>query len=96
MTGFFNDAKTGVPEIVEDEDTMYVIVRLDITERMDEDDLWSESNVDSVRYKMFSDDLQDMLDSWGEEYEVVKMIRPINVMIRSRSRLNSLKKQMLN
>ncbi len=23
----FNDAKTGVPEIVEDEDTMYVIVR---------------------------------------------------------------------
>ena len=68
----FNDAKTGVPEIVEDEDTMYVIVRLDITERMDEDDLWSESNVDSVRYKMFSDDLQDMLDSWGEEYEVVK------------------------
>lgn len=70
---------------------MYVIVRLDITERMDEDDLWSESNVDSVRYKMFSDDLQDMLDSWGEEYEVVKMIRPINVMIRSRSRLNSLK-----
>lgn len=68
----FNDAKTGVPEIVEDEDTMYVIVRLDITERMDEDDLWSESNVDSVRYRMFSNDLQDMLDSWGEEYEVVK------------------------
>lgn len=68
----FNDAKTGVPEIVEDEDTMYVIVRLDISERMDEDDLWSESNVDSVRYRMFSNDLQDMLDSWGEEYEVVK------------------------
>lgn len=68
----FNDAETGVPAIVEDEDTMYVIVRFDITERMTEDDLWSETNVENVRYDMFSDDLQDMLDSWGNEYEVVK------------------------
>lgn len=68
----FNDAKTGVPEIVEDEDTMYVIVRLDIAERMNEDDLWSENGVSNIRYEMFSDDLQDMLDSWGDEYEVLK------------------------
>lgn len=68
----FNDAETGVPAIVEDEDTMYVIVRFDIAERMTDDDLWSESNVENVRYDMFSDDLQDMLDSWGNEYEVVK------------------------
>ncbi|MCI7803702.1 MAG: hypothetical protein MR503_01310 [Oscillospiraceae bacterium] len=68
----FNEAETGVPAIVEDEDTMYVIVRFDITERMTDDDLWSESNVENVRYDMFSDDLQDMLDSWGNEYEVVK------------------------
>ncbi len=68
----FNDAETGVPAIVEDEDTMYVIVRFDITERMTEDDLWTESNVENVRYDMFSDDLQDMLESWGNEYEVVK------------------------
>lgn len=68
----FNDAETGVPAIVEDEDTMYVIVRFDIAERMTDDDLWSESNVENVRHDMFSDDLQDMLDSWGNEYEVVK------------------------
>lgn len=68
----FNDAETGVPAIVEDEDTMYVIVRLDIAERMTDEDLWSESRVDNVRYAMFSDDFQDMLDSWGNEYEVVK------------------------
>lgn len=68
----FNDAKTGVPEIIEDEDTMYVIVRLDIAERMNVDDLWSETGVDNVRYSMFSKDLQDLLDSWGDEYEVVK------------------------
>ena len=30
----YNTAKTGVPEIVKDDDTIYVAVRLDITERM--------------------------------------------------------------
>lgn len=68
----YNDAKTGIPEIVEDEDTLYVIVRLDIIERMTEDDLWSEDGVENVRYEMYSDDLQDLLDTWGDEYEVVK------------------------
>lgn len=68
----FNDAKEGVPEIVKDEHTMYVIVRLDINKRMTDEDLWSETGVEDVRYEMFSDEFQDMLDSWGDEYEVVK------------------------
>lgn len=68
----FNDAKTGVPEIIKDEHTMYVIVRLDINERMTDEDLWDETGVEDVRYEMFSDEFQDMLDSWGDEYEVVK------------------------
>lgn len=68
----FEKAKTGVPEIVEDEDTLYVIVRFDIKERMVEDDLWNETTIDNTRYDMFSDDFQDMVDSWGSEYEVVK------------------------
>lgn len=68
----FNDAKQGVPDIVKDEHTMYVIVRLDINERMTDEDLWDEEGVEDVRYEMFSDEFQDMLDSWGDEYEVVK------------------------
>ncbi len=68
----FNDAKMGVPEIIEDDQTMYVIVRYGIEERMTEEDLWTETSVENVRYTMFSDELQDMLDSWGNEYEVVK------------------------
>ncbi|MGN1481685.1 hypothetical protein [Porcipelethomonas sp.] len=68
----YNDAKTGVPEIVEDEDTIYVAVRLDITERMTDDDLWSENSIENTRFSMFSDDLQDKLDEWVDEYEVVR------------------------
>ena len=68
----YNTAKTGVPEIVKDDDTIYVAVRLDITERMTDDDLWSSSNIESARFSMFSDDLQDKLDEWVAEYEVVK------------------------
>lgn len=68
----FNTAKTGVPEIVEDDHTIYVIVRLDINERMNDDDLWTEGSTTSVRSEMFSDDMEDMIKSWGGEYEVVK------------------------
>lgn len=68
----FNDSEIGVPEIVEDEDTVYVIVRLDITERMTDDDLWSETAVDNTRYIMFNDDMEDQITDWGKSYEVVK------------------------
>ena len=39
---------------------------------MTDDDLWSSSNIESARFSMFSDDLQDKLDEWVAEYEVVK------------------------
>lgn len=68
----YNDAKTGTPEIIEDEDTLYVAVRLDITERMTDDDLWSEQAIDSTRFDMFSDDLQNKLDEWVSAYNIDK------------------------
>lgn len=68
----YNDAKTGIPEIIEDEDTLYVAVRLDITERMTDDDLWSETSAKSTRFNMFSDDLQDKLNEWVASYSIDK------------------------
>lgn len=68
----FKDAKFGVPEIIEDEDTIYVMVKFDIKDRMTDDDLWSESTIENVRYEMFSDKLQDKIDEIGDEYEVEK------------------------
>ncbi|MGN0620485.1 MAG: hypothetical protein ACI4I9_01350 [Porcipelethomonas sp.] len=66
------DAKYGVPGIVENDDTLYVIVRLDIDERINEDDLWSENNVESVRNTMFSDEFQDLLDGWADACSIVR------------------------
>lgn len=68
----YNDAKTNIPEIIEDEDTLYVAVRLDITERMTDEDLWSETSANSTRFNMFSDDLQDKLNEWVAGYSIEK------------------------
>jgi len=68
----FNDAKTGVPEIVEDEDTIYVIVRFDIEERMTEDDLWNETVSDNVRWTMYYEEFEDVIQAIAETLEVVK------------------------
>lgn len=64
------NTKVGVPEIIEDEDTVYVAVKLDIKERMTEEDLWTESVIENVRFSLYSDALQENLDAWVEELEV--------------------------
>ncbi|MGN0613679.1 MAG: hypothetical protein ACI4JB_07225, partial [Porcipelethomonas sp.] len=61
---YSDSTKENVPEIIEDEDTIYVAVKLDITKRMTEDDLWTETKVDSVRFSKFKDQFQDKLDGW--------------------------------
>ncbi len=64
----FNEAtKYGIPEIIEDENKLYIAVKLDIEERMTEDDLWSENAVDSERFEMYSDALQEKIDEWVAE-----------------------------
>lgn len=66
------DAKNGVPEIIEDEEneTLYVAVKLDINERINEDDLWNESSVSNVRDAMFSEDFKDLIKSWIDSYTI--------------------------
>ena len=44
----FNDAKLGVPAVVEDDEACYLVLRLDIEERMTDDDLWSDTQKTSV------------------------------------------------
>ncbi len=56
--------KLNTPEIIEDEGTLYIAVKLDIEERMTEDDLWSEANMENLRFTMFSDAMQEDIDGW--------------------------------
>ncbi|MCD7959950.1 MAG: hypothetical protein LUF89_10915 [Ruminococcus sp.] len=63
---FSDDIEFGVPGIVEDEDNncIYLIVRLDIEDRMTEDDLWTEDNIDTVISNKYADTFDDLLDEW--------------------------------
>lgn len=73
----FDEAELGVPAIVEDEEAYYLILRRDITERMTEDDLWTENQVTSVVSQKYGDAFEDMLDGWTEEQTVEKNDRAI-------------------
>ena len=55
----FNDAKTDVPFIVEDDEAYYLIVRFDITKRMTDDDLWTEDQMKSVASRKYWDNFTD-------------------------------------
>ena len=62
---FDDKTKNEDPTIIEDDTAYYVTVKLDLEERMTEDDLWTEDK-DS---NMFNDTFHDKLSEWGEEYK---------------------------
>ena len=55
----FNNAKTNVPFIVEDDEAYYLIVRFDITKRMTDDDLWTEDQMKAVASRKYWDNFTD-------------------------------------
>lgn len=68
---FNSSTKNDTPEIIETEDAIYVAVKLDIKERLTDDDLWSESIIDRFRWAEYSDDFQDKLDEWVKELNLL-------------------------
>ena len=65
----FNDAKLGVPELIEEDEALYLVVRLNIEDRMTEDDLWSESNVENVRYAIYGEAFDQKVEDWAKGYQ---------------------------
>lgn len=55
-----------------DESTIYVIIKADISERMTEEDFWSEENVDNVLYDRYYQDFTDMMKDKAEAMGVIK------------------------
>ena len=66
---FDDKNKNEEPTIIEDDTAYYVIVKLDLEERMTEDDLWTEDRDESIRYNMYDDEYHDKLSEWGDEYK---------------------------
>ena len=58
------EADYGKPYFVEDDNTYFLVVRYDIKDRMTEDDLWTESAMNSANYAMHNKDFENLLDTW--------------------------------
>ncbi len=60
------------PELIKDDECYYVVVKLDIEDRMTDDDLWSSTAKESVRNTLYGDEFQDMLDDMGAKLAVTR------------------------
>ncbi len=67
---FGDEIEIGVPGIVEDEDAYYIVVRYDITDRMTDDDLWTEDTIENTVADKYWDSFEDMMEGWCDEQNV--------------------------
>lgn len=55
-----------------DENTVYIVIRADIKERMTADDLWTQDKIDSLLMERYYDDFEKMMKSIVKGYSVEK------------------------
>ncbi len=64
----FNDITKGKAEIYDfSEDTIYVVIRGDLRERMTEDDYWSEDYISRLQSLRYYDEFIDMLENKADQ-----------------------------
>ncbi|MDE7226014.1 MAG: hypothetical protein K2N49_04045, partial [Ruminococcus sp.] len=69
----FNDLPLGEAKVYDySDDTIYVIIRGDLRERMTEDDYWSESYINNLRSQRYYESFTEKLDAKAEQLEVEK------------------------
>lgn len=54
----------------EENDSIYVIIRADLKERLNDDDLWVDSNIEYLQSLNFSEDFTDYMKKISDAYEV--------------------------
>lgn len=58
------------PEFIKDDECYYIAVKMDIRDRMTDDDQWTSSRVESVRQELYYDEFLEMLNGMGKELKV--------------------------
>ena len=58
------------PELIKDEECWYIAMKMDITERMTDKDLWTESTVENVRRELYYDAFEDKISEMGKQLDV--------------------------
>lgn len=63
------DEKTPLlkPELIKDDECYYIVVKMDIEERMTDDDLWNENQIENVRYNIYHQEFLDMLSNLSKD-----------------------------
>ncbi len=66
------DEKTPLnkPTLIKDDETYYIVMKMDINDRMTEDDLWSYSQKDNVRYELYHEPFMDSMEEKGKALPV--------------------------
>lgn len=62
----------GKPYILEEDEAYYLVVRYDITDRMTEEDLWTEDQIYSVEVSMFDEDFEAYIQEWSDALTVTR------------------------
>ena len=60
------------PELIKDDECYYVVVKLDIEDRMTDDDQWTSGAIENVRQEMYYDTFLDKLDSIAKDLPVTR------------------------
>lgn len=69
----FNELPMGEAKVYEySDDTIYVVLRADLRERMTEDDYWSEDYIESLQSMRYYNDFTDFLDEKSKELVIEK------------------------
>ncbi|MBO5163986.1 MAG: hypothetical protein J6B75_06005 [Ruminococcus sp.] len=69
----FNELPLGEAQVYEySEDTIYIVLRGDLRERMTEDDYWSEDNIESLQSMRYYEEFTDFLDEKSKALTVEK------------------------
>lgn len=58
------------PELIKDDECYYVVMKMDINDRMTENDLWTERQMETVRSDLYYEEFSDMLEDMGEKLNV--------------------------
>ena len=60
------------PELIKDDECYYVVIKMDIEDRMTADDLWSESAIENVRQDLYYDTFLEKLNSKAKELPITR------------------------
>ena len=66
------DASTPLlkPELIKDDENYYIVMKMDIEDRMTEYDLWGEGMIENMRQELYMSEFDDMIEEMGAKLPV--------------------------